>query len=217
MEIIIGALLAITITIFVEFMRKPKLRIYIADPHDRIYNNSYPASEARFLAVLVKNEPLPCLVRWMTRNTASACHAMISFHHLDGQNVFGRSMAGRWSGTPEPVPGIISIGNQQGFFFDPGKLIGIQRFDIPPGEAERLDVAAKFDQDKKCYGWSNENYFSNPKWKNPSWQLPPNRYLVRILIRSLGERCEVSFRLVADVPRGDFRLEDCLPGDQARD
>lgn len=217
MEIIIGAVIAIAITIFIEVMRKPKLRIYIDDHHDRTYNNQYPANEARFLAVRVRNEPLPCLARWMSRNTASACHAMITFHHLDGQNVFGRDMAGRWSRTPEPVPGIITIGNQQGVLFDHGRLIGIQRIDIPPGEAERLDVAAKFDQDEECYGWSNENYFSNPQWKNPSWQLPRNRYLVRILIRSLGERCEATYRLVADVSRGDFRLEDPLPEDQARD
>lgn len=217
MEIIIGALIAIAITIFVEIMRKPNLRIDIADPHDHAYNNNHPANEGRFLAVFVRNEPLPWLARWMSRNTASACHAMITFHHLDGQNIFGRAMAGRWSRTPEPVPGIITIGNQQGVFFDHSRMMGIQRIDISPGEAERLDIAAKFDQDDECYGWSNENYFSTPLWKNPNWQLPSNRYLVRILVRSLGERCEATFRLVADVSRGDFRLEDPVPGDQARD
>jgi hypothetical protein len=39
------------------------------------------------------------------------------------------------------------------------------RIDVYPGESEPLDVAARFDDDVQCFGWSNEGYFSDPPWR----------------------------------------------------
>lgn len=193
--VILGGIITILITIFVENLRRPRLTFKIGEPVDRNYTNK-PAKDVRFLGIDVINKPLPAYARWMTRNIALQCHGYISFHHLDGQNIFGRSMPIRWSYTIEGVP--ITI-------------------DVPPGEARRLDVAAKFDSEDDCYGWSNENYFSDPVWRHPDWKLDRSRYLVGITIYSAGEKCSGLFRLVNDVPQQDFRLEPAMPNDFIRE
>jgi hypothetical protein len=160
LEVILGAIVAILITIIVENARKPKLEIKLAEHHDNEYLQNRPARSVRFLAVNIKNKPLPRLFRWMSRSAALQCHGSISFHHLDGQNVFGRTMSVRWSGSPEPVTIHLQIDNTRVLFADPARLSLISRMDVYPGEKQRLDVSAKFDNEKECYGWSNESYFS---------------------------------------------------------
>ena len=118
LEIVLGAIISIIITVFIEWLRKPKLIFHIGKPSDRSYETS-PAKEARFLGIELINEPLPKIFRWLQRNTAVQCHGTIEFYHLDGQNVFSRSMPIRWSSSPEPVPMAISVGSQDVRIFDP--------------------------------------------------------------------------------------------------
>jgi hypothetical protein len=186
------------------------MELRLALPTNIEYQN-HPARNVRFLGLELVNKPLPRWAGWMARNTALQCHADITFHHLDGQNVFGRTMIGRWSGSPEPAPILFRIGDNSVMISDPSKLT--TRIDVPPGEIQRLDIAAKFDSERECYGWSNESYFSNPVWRNPNWCLSEGRYLVRVAIVSAGEKCMCTFRLINDVPRQDFRIEKSLPND----
>ncbi len=204
MQVVLGGLITIAVAILVEYLRRPALLLELDAPIDRPYSDAHPAQNARFVRVRVHNRALPWPFRWMARNAASFCTATVSFHHLDGQNVFGRQMAGRWSGSPEPVPSPFVLGNQQGMLWDIGRLSAPQRMDIPVGTAEPVDVAGKFDDDDDCYGWNNETYFSNPHWRNPAWRLPHGRYLLHVVVRSQGETAEGTFRLANDVPRGDF-------------
>lgn len=77
----------------------------------------------------------------------------------------------------------------------------------------RLVVVARYDDDKECYGWSYESYFSKPPWRNPNWKLEAGRYLIRVeVICSVG-RCISVFRLINDVPINAFRLENPQPDD----
>jgi hypothetical protein len=214
LEVVLGAIVAIIITIVIENLRKPRLKLRISHHHDNTYPPGRPATQVRFLAVDLYNRPLPRIFRWMSRSAALHCHGSITFHHLDGQNVFGRSMPIRWSGSPEPVPIHFQINNTQVLIADPTKLSQISRVDVYPGETQRLDIAAKFDNDQECYGWSNESYFSNPVWRNPDWELAPDRYLVNVTIVSSGEKVSRFFRLVNDVPRSDTRLDEPLPEDR---
>jgi hypothetical protein len=124
-------------------------------------------------------------------------------------------MSGRWSGSPEPVPSIIQLGPHTGQLFDLNHLSSGSHVDIPPGGAERLDVAARLDADADSYGWNNESYAH--AWRNSGWKLPQGRYLVRVRVRSVGEVAERVYRLVADVGRTDFRLEAAMPKDAVRD
>ena len=216
-EVVLGAIIAILITIWVENLRKPRLELRIARPTDVQYERR-PATHARFLGLELLNRPLPGWARWwMSRDAAIQCHGTITFHHLDGQNVFGRAMPIRWSGSPEPVPMRLVVDDKHIFIADPARFTLTPRIDVYPGEAERLDVAGRFDNEAECYGWSNESYFSNPKWRNPGWRLSPARYLVRVTVVSAGEKCKGVFRLINDVSQRDFRLEPALPSDSVRD
>jgi hypothetical protein len=119
----------------------------------------------------------------------------------------------RWSATPEPAPLQFIVDKTRVAFFDPSKATIESRVDVYPGESQRLDVAVKLDDEAECYGWSNLNYFSNPVWRHPDWRLSPGRYLVNVTIVSSGESANALFRLIADVPRKDFRLEPAQPRD----
>lgn len=218
LEIILGAVVAIVITILVEYLRKPKLRLRLAQASNPTYESGdRPAQAARFLALDLVNESLPSLARWMQRNAALQCHGTITFHHLDGQNVFGRAMPVRFSETPEPVPIQVVVGETRIAILEPSRLTGESRVDVYPGESKRLDVAVKFDDEPESYGWSNLSYFSDPIWRNQDWRLQPGRYLVRASIVSSGETVSSLFRIVADVARTDFRLELPLPDDVVHD
>ncbi len=216
LQIVVGASITIGIVVFVEYFRKPKLELMRTEPVDASYTNR-PANSARYLGLMVENRQLPRLVRWLSRSAAIRCHGLITFHHLDGQNVFKRSMQTRWSRSPEPVPiHAVAPGPIPIQIFDPVRLSPEIHRDIYPGESEKLDVAARFDNDTDCYGWCNDNYFSNPIWRNPDWKLSPGRYLVKVTVMSSSTKCSGLFCLINDVPVGDFRLEKALPGDSVR-
>lgn len=218
LSVVLGAIIAIVITIMVENLRKPKLELRIAPPKDKNYKDQKrPAEKMRSLGIELFNKPLPCWARWMFRNAAIQAHGTITFYHLDGQNVFGRAMHIRWSTSPEPIPMIFSIDDKKISIFDPSRVTLTQRMDIYPGEAERLDIAARFDDENESYGWSNESYFSNPPWRNPDWKLPSGRYIVKVIVISSGEKCTGVFRLINDVAQKDFRIEQALPDDVVYD
>ena len=94
---------------------------------------------------------------------------------------------------------------------DPNAFTLQSRIDVYPGESELLAVAARFDNENESYGFNNESYFT--KWRNPKWKLSPGRYLIKVTIRSQGQNCTSTFRLLNDVPRPSFRIEPCLNSD----
>lgn len=146
----------------------------------------------------------------MSRNAAVDSWGTISFHHLnDGQDVFGRAIPVRWSGSTEPP-----VAAAGGVILDPSWLQSLHRRDIQPGEEEPIDVAARFDADESCYGWTNENYFSTPVWRNPRWELRRGRYLVRVELRTSGQKFVQCFRLSNEGTRDSFRLEPPQRGDE---
>jgi len=212
---IIGAIIAGLITVWIETLRKPLLELELMRPVDMTFQNQ-PAREMRSLRVKLSNKPLPRWIRWMYRSPALQCHGNISFHHLDGQSVFGRSMILRWTTAPEPNPLEIIIGNQRGVVFDPVRITHLQKMDIYPSENAEIDIAVRLDNDAECYGWSNESYFSSPRWRPANWRLNQGRYIVRVNIFSSGETISKLFRLCNDGVRQHFRLEATLPSDSVR-
>lgn len=211
LEVILGAVLSILITIWIEYLRKPKLRFQktnISDQDYTKYPEKRPANVARFLSVEIENRPLSWLVRWLSRNAALQCHGEINFYHLDGQNVFGRAMVARWSGTIEPVPMIRIAGDANTIYISNiGSNLSTTRKDLYPGESSSLDIAARFDDDDACYGWNDDAYFSDPSWRNPKWKLLPGRYLVKVELTSAGDKATNYYRLINDTDVTSFRLE----------
>jgi len=163
----------------------------------------------RFLRVKLFNKPLSSWAKWMVRAPALQCRAEITFHHRDGHNVFGRTMDGRWSSSPEPIASrIFDLQGEHKFdLLDLTRITLGSRVDVYPGESDLLDIANRPFDDNNCYGWNNEAYFSIPHWRNPNWRLVPERYLVKVVVRSSGQNCTGYFHLVNDVAVTDFRLE----------
>lgn len=213
-EVVLGAIIAIGFVIFVENLRRPRLKFSIGPSEDIQRQLAGGPITFRSVRVTVTHIGLLRGFRWMLRGPASQCRATVTFHHLDGQNVFGRGMRARWAGTPEPVLPMMNQG-QIVFVLDPHKVVADSRVDIFPEESETLDVAVRFDNDNACYGWNNETY-THPDLKNPDWTLPPGRYLVKISVTSLGQTRADAFRLINDVARTDFRLELTTGDDRRR-
>ena len=215
-SIVAGGIITILVTISVEVLRRPKLRLAVGKPVDATYADERPAKKGRYLYVDLINDPLPWFARWMSRGAALQCLGTITFHNLDGQRFFFREMPVRFSRTPEPVPVQLRVGETIIALLDPSRANAESRIDVYPGEATPLDVAVKFESEEEAYGWSNLNYFSTPPWRNPDWKLPQGRYLIAMTISSSGQKCRGLFRLLNEAGPMDFRLEPALPTDKVR-
>lgn len=212
-QVIVGAIIAILITILVEWVRKPRLSISLLPPEsgDRTYEGR-PARTARFLYMTLQNKQLPWPLKWMLRGTALQCHGSVKFFNSDGGQLFISEMEVRWSNTPEPTPSVLQMDDRQYPIWNPFSFVS--RVDISPGEGEKFDVVARFDNEENCYGWSNENYLRG--WRNPDRILRPGRYLALISFVSAGEKYTGLYRIINDVPQRDFRLEKATPEDWQR-
>ena len=222
---LLGAALAIMVTVIVEWMRKPRLRVTLGSHHDDSYQDDRPARTARFLTVKLSNQQLPLIFRWLLRSPAMQCRGYVAFHHLDGQPVFQCPMAARWTGSREPVLPEVLIAKADeksrsttysriGYIFDAERLELVGSRDIHVGDPQSIDIAARFDEDSACFGWCGENYFSEPRWRTPQWKMEADRYLVRVKMTSAGNSCSGMFRLVNDTDRSSFRLEGATAEDR---
>ena len=204
---VLGALSSLCIVILVEWVRKPRLRLEIAPNRDQVYPTGYPASRVRFLELSLRNSALPRWLGWMSRSPASSCRVSIDFLTPDRVGVFSRSMAARWSASPQPVPLQFRLGDLTAAILDPNRFNLTSEIDVPAGEAESMGVVGRFDDDSDCYGWSNESYFGEPLWRNQNWRLPKGEYLVQVTVRASGEKCSEVFRLLNDGSVSELRLE----------
>jgi len=213
----LGAFLSLLAGIAIEYQRKPKLRVSIEDfPIDHEYTNA-PARQARYVRVVVHNKAMPSFFRWLGRSPAQQCMGYVQFHHLDdGAPVFSRPMLGRWAGADEPISRQVLPDGQVIQLFDPARFNAATRRDCFPGVNELFDIAARFDNDEECYGWSNENYLPDRGWRNPEFRLPQGRYLVHITVRSSGEDVTKVIKLENSVSRQHFRLLDASPSEIKR-
>ena len=208
---VLGAIVAALVAVLIEMLRKPQLVLRIEPSSEMKYDNQRPARIKRAARLLLANRPLPKWASWMSRNAAQQCTGHIVFRHLDGQDVFGRTMLIRWTGADQPLPLTFLFEGKEAQVIDPGRITLEQRMDVYAGTEETLDVACRYDEEEECYGWNNESFFC--AWRNPQWKLAKGRYLVDVTVLSSGQKCKGLFRLVNDVSRPDFRLEDALPED----
>jgi hypothetical protein len=156
----------------------------------------------------------------MMRSPALQARGVITFHRYgDGQDIFGRPMAGRWASGLQPTAIPIVNTSTRAIEFqilDPQMAGAGSRVDIYPGESEVLDVAVRVENDQECYGFNNEMYFIPTFGRNPDWKLGAERFLAKIEIVSSGQKCVDVFRLINDVPRNSFRLEHASPQERGR-
>ena len=123
----------------------------------------------------------------------------------------------RWANSLEPIASQIinPNSNVQSYIRDFTRTSTESRIDVYPGEQELLDVAVRFDGELDCYGWNNESYANN--WRIPRWKLSRDRYLIKAVITSSGQKCVGVFRFINDVDNlTDFRLSSIIAGDREK-
>jgi len=212
----LGALLSFLATIAVEYQKKPKLQFTIeSKPLVRKHPAGAPVTDSTFLRIVVTNKPVSKLFPWLVRSAAYQCTGDIQFHDPDdGAPLLSRAMPVRWADSDEPFSYQALPGGGVKEVFDPAKYNAGFRRDCFPGTPELVDVAARFDSDDDCYGWSNESYLKG--WRNPEFKLPKGRYLVKVTIRSSGEPISDVFKLENSLARQNFRLLPASKEDKIR-
>jgi hypothetical protein len=169
---LIASLLAAIIVLLIERMRLPNLVIIDDNKANTTptYGQEYGENRGKwkFIRVSVLNKQMPFFLKWLTRQTAENCRAMISFFNDAGEAIF--TMKGRWADTPElaflpPNEGII-------------KILYPEPVSISVGDRQVLDVVAMKEGEREAFGWNNEAYFNH--WKTQKYRLSKGEYNVKI-------------------------------------
>ncbi len=81
LSVLLGAIIAISITIIIENLRKPRLKLHIKAPKDKDYTRlDRPVKKMRSLCLDLENKALPWWSLWMSRNAATQAYGTITFH-----------------------------------------------------------------------------------------------------------------------------------------
>jgi hypothetical protein len=194
----LSAALGMLVVIWFEWMKRPKLRITIAEPWDGNLANSI----VRTVRISVENVSPLAVVRWfIARQPAFAAYALIDFFRLDGTAAFASSMTARWVGSPQPP----QLAHNNVIYPDALEILRYR--DVHLNRVESMDLATKFDNDTDCFGFTNTSYF-HPDFKDPDWRLPQERYRIRVSLYSGSNSTGKTFILRNDLPRPDFCLQN---------
>ena len=202
----LGAFFSLIASIYIEYQRRPKLSFVIEETPCEIKDRG-GVKDARFLRVKLLNAPIDRMFKWLGREAAIQCRGQIEFCHLDDKKpIFSRPMPIRWSSSEEPITTQLGENNVPVKMFDSTKYNEAFLRNCYPGTPELIDIAARFDAESDCYGWSNETYLPSKGWRNPEWKLEKGRYIVRVTVNSVGQIAVGEFKLENSAGRADFRL-----------
>lgn len=182
-----GVLLAL----WIDRMRMPAIEILVTEKAHS--DNTYPAGSFnagqrwKFFRVSIANRRMPFLLKWLVRQTAENCRAILNITGID--NPTSISFKGRWASTPE-LPFLKD--NAILRLFDPDPVT------ILSGGQEFLDVVTKYENDREAYGWNNESYVYN--WRNPGHKLERGKYKVKITVNTQNgiSATKIFFLIVGD-------------------
>lgn len=172
----IGVMLALAVPAFVEWSRRPRLRIESTadanslDPYWRIVH------------VRVVNEPLSgWRSRILLRHSAAGCRVSMVFKSKsDGRPVTAR---GKWSAQPEPLT-IISRGNSAVRAYDPERIPAGLTLDLSATEqGETVAVAIKHNNEAAAFAYDPEVYALG-NLRNDAFQLPDELYEVTVVAQA---------------------------------
>jgi hypothetical protein len=201
---LVGAVLSILLSLFIEFARAPKLIMVPMDPDVRPYVDANRT--ATWLRVKLQNLPFPRF-QWLNRVAAMQCQGDIQFHdRTTGAPIFKRRMPIRWSGSDEPSTPVPTANGTIEWRFDAVKYNAALTRNCYTGPGELIDVVGRYDHDSECYGWSNETYFPDKGWRNPDWRIPSGTYLVKVTVSWAAGKKTSAFVLDNSQARDKFCL-----------
>src|SRR6266498_4410125 len=135
-------IVGILIALLIDKSRVPKIKISIIEvanaditfPHGQ---GPGPGYRWKYFRAFVENKKMPLLLKWLLRQTAENCRALITISGID--NPINFTFKGRWASTPE-LP----------FYKDSAiiKLFDPDPVTILAGENEILDIVIKHEEDK---------------------------------------------------------------------
>jgi hypothetical protein len=197
---LLGAIIgAAVVSIWVETRRSPRLQLLISTPNDWL---SRPGEQARTLQLSVGNAPS---AKWITRQAAERCRALVTFHREDGSDFFQGAPAveGRWASTPEPAAFVVGKNESgQAISFSSGYTLYT---DIYPDESEPLDIVIRYADEADCYVWNNDTYKYSDR-RNPNWKIARGSYFMKVTVIFSGGRKTCLFHLMNDGARQNFHL-----------
>lgn len=202
-----AAFVSIAVIVFVEAELRPQISIVQEKTPKDI-----PGGR-RFLRVLVENRALWWPLNLvMDRRPAYQTRARVTFLTDKNDRIFApeRVMIGRWSNTPEPSRPI-SISSTP----DQPPAIAIlwdlsltrDAIDIGSGSVECLDIVARDPGEDGCRGWHNRMISRPNVPPEDRFELSSGCYHALVEVDTSGRSIKALFRIVCDVPIGDFRLE----------
>jgi hypothetical protein len=180
---LLGVLLALGVPAYVEWSRRPCLRIEAG----RDANRDDPLW--RIVHVRVVNEPLQGrLARVLLRNPAAGCRVAMSFvSRSDGT---GPAVRGKWSASAEPLATVPISPGTFGRIFDPEKIPQTLTLDVSPAaEGESIAVAIKHNNDPQAYAFDPEIY-AYGNLRNDKLALPHEAYEVTVTAQAGEIRAE---------------------------
>ncbi len=172
----VGVVLALAVPAFVEWSRRPSLRIEKAGDANR------PDPYWRIVHVRVINEPLAgWRSRIFLRNSAAGCRVLMEFKSKsDGKTATAR---GKWSAQPEPLA-IIGQGDAIRRVYDPEKIpVGLTLDLSATKDGETVAVAIKHNNDAAAYAYDPEVY-ALENLRNDDFQLPDELYEVTVVAQA---------------------------------
>lgn len=211
--------LAITLTVGIEWAKRPRLEI-----RPSRFRPSGPIAWT-FAAVQVQNKPLRRPWSWfLTRQTASGCRVTIDFFRwATGDRAF-TTVPGRWSAHPEPLRhSRRAVSPAEAGAAQAEALIQIKagRTEVytaqydPSLDPREHDVRASEDGDEVAvavlttagaYAWGTESY-AYPGWGKPEWEIERGTYRVVVRLDGAGISKEATFKLeYLDEDFAKFRL-----------
>ena len=197
-QMILGAIVSAIVTIILDWAKRPKLDIQVYVLPNRVKQYGLKREVlAEYNAVLVEVCNRKRWPKFWPRQTAVSVSAQISFHDTSScQNLLdNRAMRGRWASQPQPET-VVVTGEEKRLSNDPSLVSVHPSIDIAWGESEQLDIACRFIGDDCAYGFSNENYYDEDGlYRAKRWKITAPICLVRVEVRSTGERAIEVFRL----------------------
>jgi hypothetical protein len=202
------AVFAIVLTISIEWLKRPKLKI-----KPMTWQASRPAPWT-FAAVRIHNKPLPKLLRAIiVRSTAECCDVTLEFREPGRSHLAMPLVLARWSSHPEPLRSV-QVSDDTGTHsfsvqYDPTIVPATKRLDVPAGDGGEEVAIAVQRLDGSASAFGAESY-AFPEWRNPDWEL--KRQIYEVTVRARASGVTKSRRFTLDNLAPDFAKFSRLEG-----